>query len=87
VGDSESELVVRENPTWRIPIGEIDDRLRVLDVQGDERPEILLFEGRGTDFETDEAEEGEEPDSPSDGKERTARGRLSLVTLSDPGQE
>jgi hypothetical protein len=87
VSDSETELVVREDPAWRIPIGEIDDHLRVLDVQGDERPEILLFERRGTDFDTHEAEEGEETDASSDGKERTARGRLSLVTLSERGQE
>jgi hypothetical protein len=79
--------VVHEEPTWRIPIGGVDDRLRVLDVQGDERPEILLFEKRWTDFDSGEAEEGEKRDLPSAGRERIARGRLSLVAFSDPSTE
>ena len=83
VSDNETELVVGAEPAWRVPVGEIDDRLRVLDVQGDVRPEVLLIERRHTGGGTDEPEEGEESDSPATGQER-ARGRLSLVALTDP---
>lgn len=78
------ELVVRAEPAWRVPIGEVDDRLRIMDVQGDRRPEILLIETSGRGFGDDQRWP---QDASEESRERPVEpdlGRLSLVILSGP---
>jgi hypothetical protein len=83
VTDSKSNLVVREESAWRVPIGGVNDHLRVLDVQGDERPEVVLIERRGASFSSPEPPESEDSDSSSESEEEPLRGRLSLVVFSN----
>jgi hypothetical protein len=84
VRDTSSEAVVNREPVWRIPIGEVNDSLRVLDVQGDRRPEVLVIEEKGTGFESGpSAEEGGAEES-REGQEEPVRGRLGLVIFSSP---
>ncbi len=84
VADSTSSLVVREESTWRVPTGGVDDHLRVFDVQGDDRPEVVLIDRRGASFTTPEPPETEDSGPSSEGEEEPIRGRLSLVVFSNP---
>ncbi|MGB5391751.1 MAG: hypothetical protein WBP10_16370, partial [Thermoanaerobaculia bacterium] len=84
VGNREAtgDLVVNEEPIWRVPIGTVNDRLQVLDVVGDERPEVVLIEREGTGFRLDESPEEDSSGAVSDTQEKPIRGRLSLVVFS-----
>jgi hypothetical protein len=84
VADSTSSLVVREESSWRVPTGGVDDLLRVFDVQGDERPEVVLIDRRGASFSTPELPESGDSGPSSEGEEEPVRGRLSLIVFSDP---
>jgi len=83
--ENTSELVVNEEPAWRVPIGAVNDYLQVLDVLDDERPEVVLFESQGTDFRSDQSPEEDAPEAASEDQETPVRGRLSLIVFADPG--
>ena len=87
VADSTSSLVVREESSWRVPTGGVDDHLRVIDVQGDERPEVVLIDRRGASFSTPEPPESEDSGPSSESEEEPVRGRLSLVVFSNPDRD
>lgn len=76
------ELVVNEEPDWRVPIGAVNERLQVLDVLGDQRPEVVLTERRGADFFLDDSREEHDSEPGSETQEKPDRGRLSLVVFS-----
>lgn len=84
VSDSTSSLVVREESSWRVPTGGIDEHLRVIDVQGDERPEVVLIDRRGESFSSPELSESEDSGPSSESEEEPVRGRLSLVVFATP---
>ena len=88
VGNREAtgDLVVNEEPIWRVPIGTVNDRLQVLDVVGDERPEVVLIEKEGTDFRSDESPEEDDSEAAPEEQEKPVRGRLSLVVFAGPGR-
>ncbi len=85
VGATDPDRVVREEPTWRVPIGGTDDALTVVDAQGDARREVLLIERRGTDFDAEgpQSHEGAGPSAAP--QEMPVRGRFSLITFTEPG--
>ena len=84
VADSTSSLVVREESSWRVSTGGVDDHLRVMDVEGDERPEVVLIDRRGASFSTPEPPESEDSRPSSESEEEPVRGRLSLVVFYNP---
>lgn len=84
VGGTDLDRVVHEEPTWSVPIGAMDDALTVVDAQGDARPEVLLIERRGRDFDTEMTGSDGESGPPSTHHEKPVRGRFCLVTFTEP---
>ncbi len=80
--ETASGLVVNEEPAWRVPVGAVSEGLQVLDVLGDERPEVVLIERKGTDFRSEESFEEGSAEAVSEDQEKPVRGRLSLVIFS-----
>lgn len=86
IRENTGELVVNEEPAWRVPIGAVNDHLQVLDVLGDERPEVVLIEKEGTNFRSDDSPEEDDSETAREEHEKPVRGRLSLVVFADPGR-
>ncbi len=84
VADTSSKAVLHREPGWRVVIGEVNDSLRVLDVLGDRRPEVLIIEEKGTGFESSTSAEEAGTEESREGQKEPIRGRLGLVIFSSP---